>query len=332
MKTTWKRIVGTAAGIAAGASLLAGTPAAAEEYPSKPITIVAPYSAGGDSDLAARNLASTAAQYIGQPIVVVNRTGASGVTGSAFVKNAKPDGYTLLLARVGSQAVTPALQPSIPYKWNDFTFLGLLELNPYVCAVKADSPYKSMKDIVEAIKQNPGKLSYSTAGVGTIHQMGPQMLFSSLGLSKDAATQVPFKGGGEASNAVLGGHVDFGCSNLATVVNYIRAGQMRALMVTTPERYAELKDVPTARELGYPDMEQITGWSALYGPPGMDQAIVDKWAKALAEVAKDKSWLKLTTQLGSVPQIRSPADTAKWAESQFKTYDKLGRELGLRKE
>lgn len=332
MQTLIKRTAGAAAALAAGVSLLFGTAAVADEYPSKPITIVAPYSAGGDSDLAARNLASTAAQYIGQPIVVVNRTGASGVTGSAFVKNAKPDGYTLLLARVGSQAVVPALTPSTPYKWNDFTFLGLLELNPYVCAVKADSPFKTMQDLVDAIKKDPGKLSYSTAGVGTIHQMGPQMLFSSLGLPKDAATQVPFKGGGEASTALLGGHVDFGCSNVATVIPYIRAGQLRALMVTTPERYKELKDVPTARELGFPAMEQITGWSALYGPPGMEKATVDKWAKALAEVAKDKSWTTLTTQLGSVPQIRSPEDTAKWAQSQFETYDKLGRELGLRKE
>ncbi|HSO08110.1 MAG TPA: tripartite tricarboxylate transporter substrate binding protein [Pelomicrobium sp.] len=332
MKTTWKRIVGTAAGLAAAASLLAGTQAAAEEYPSKPITIVAPYSAGGDSDLAARNLASTVAQYIGQPLVVVNRTGASGVTGSAFVKNAKPDGYTLLLARVGSQAVTPALQPNIPYKWNDFTFLGLLELNPYGCAVKPDSPYKTMQELIEAIKKNPGKLSYSTAGVGTIHQMGPQMLFSILNLPKDAATQVPFKGGGEASTALLGGHVDFGCANIGTMINYIRAGQLRPLMVTTPERFPELKDVPTARELGYPDMEVITGWSALYGPPGMDKALVAKWSEALALLAKDKSWVKLTSQLGSVPQIKTPAETEAFAKRQFETYDKLGRELGLRKE
>ncbi|NYZ13923.1 tripartite tricarboxylate transporter substrate binding protein [Azospirillum sp. RWY-5-1] len=315
--------------LALGVPLAAG-PGAAAGYPDKPVTIVAPFSAGGDSDLAARNLANVAQKYLNQPVMVVNKTGASGVTGSNFVAKSKGDGYTLLLARVGSQAVTPALQPNIPYKWDDFTFIGLLELNPYACAVRADSPIKSFDDLVQRIKDKPGTLTYSTAGVGTIHGMGPQLLFERLGLDKSAATEIPFKGGGEASTALVGGHVDFGCSNVATIMPHIQSRAVRGLVVTTPERYEGIPDVPTAREVGYPELERITGWSALYGPPNMDKAAVEQWSKVLTQVKNDKEWADTTRKLGSVPQVRSPQETEAFAKEQFETYDGLARKLGLR--
>ena len=168
------------------------------KYPTKPITLVAPYGPGGASDLASRTLAAVAPKYIGQPVVVVNRTGAGGVTGSTYVNKSKPDGYTLLLSRIGCQAVAPALNATIPYKWDQFTFLGLLELNPFVYVVKADSPYKNLGDLLSAIKAEPGKLSYSTSGPLTLLNMGTQKLFSVADLKSDAATMVPYKGGGGA--------------------------------------------------------------------------------------------------------------------------------------
>ena len=161
----------------------------AQQYPTRPLLIVAPFGAGGDSDIAARNVAAVVPKYLKQNVVVVNKVGASGAIGSEYVKNATPDGYTFLLARVGSQATLPALKPDLSYKWNDFSFLGILELNPYVCAVVADSPFRSFGDLVEGIRKNPGKLKYSTAGIGTIHEMGPQLLFDAQKLGKDAATQ-----------------------------------------------------------------------------------------------------------------------------------------------
>ena len=306
-----------------------GIAAAQAQGSSRPVTLVAPFSAGGDSDLAARNVAMSAAPILGRQVIVLNKVGASGAIGSQFVREAKPDGDTLLLARVGSQAVLPALKPSTPYKWNDFTFLGLLELNPYVCAVRADSPYKTLAELIEGFKQNPGKLNYSTAGVGTIHEMGPQMLFDALKLGKDAATQIPYKGGGEASGALVGGQVNFQCTNLATIQSFHKSGQARILVVTTPERYREIPDVPTARELGYAFLERITGWSALYGPPGMDKELVAKWGEVLQKVAKDPQWISATEKIGSVPRILSPEQTADFAKEQFETYDRLAKSLGL---
>jgi tripartite-type tricarboxylate transporter receptor subunit TctC len=302
---------------------------AVAQYPNKPILVVAAFSAGGDSDLAARNLAAMLPKYTGQNGVVLNKVGASGAIGSEYVKKAVPDGYTLLLARVGSQATLPALKPDLAYKWDDFTFLGLLELNPYVCAVRADSPYKTFGDLVEGIKKNPGRLKYSTAGVGTIHEMGPQMLFQILNLGKDGGIQIPYKGGGDATVALLSGEVDINCTNLGTALAFIKSGQLRALMTTTPERYKEIPNVPTAKEVGYPQLERIIGWSALYGPPGMDKKLIAYWSGVLKQVAKDPQWVGATEKIGSVPRILPPDETARFVKEQFETYDRLGKSIGL---
>ncbi len=303
--------------------------AAAQQYPTRPLLIVAPFGAGGDSDIAARNLGAVIPKYLKQNVVVLNKVGASGAIGSEHVKNAAPDGYTMLLARVGSQATLPALKPDLSYKWNDFSFLGILELNPYVCAVVADSPYKTFGDLVEGIRKNPGKLKYSTAGVGTIHEMGPQLLFDAQKLGKDAGNQIPYKSGGEAATALLGRHVDFSCSNIGTVLSFIKNKQMRALLTTTPERFKDIPDVPTAKEAGYPALERIIGWSALYGPPKMDKKMIAIWGDTLQKVGKDSQWIGATERVGSVPHIKSPEDTAQYVKEQYETYYKLGKSLGI---
>jgi tripartite-type tricarboxylate transporter receptor subunit TctC len=326
-----RRALIAAAAMILGLPLLsAGTPAAAQGFPAKPVQIIAPFSAGGDADLAARALASVLPRYLnGQQVVVINRTGASGSIGSESVAKAAPDGYNLLLARVGSQAVLPALATKLGYRWNDFSFLGLLELNPYVCMVRADSPHKTLADLVAAIRKNPKKLTYSTAGFGTIHEMGPQMMFDVFKLGKDAAVQVPFKGGGDAVIAILSGQVDSGCGNLGPANPQIQAGKLRALMVTLPERYKDIPDVPTAREIGAEPMERIVGWSALYGPPGMTKEQLAFWGNVMAQVAKDPDWIRATEKIGSVPRILPPAETASFVRDQFETYERIGKTFGI---
>lgn len=303
--------------------------AVAQTYPDRPVTIVAPFGAGGDADIAARNLAAVSQRVLGQSVIVTNRGGASGAIGSMAVRNAKPDGYTLLLARVGSQAVLPALQKSLDYQWNSFTFLGLLELNPVVCAVRADSTLKSMADLAEALRSRPGKLNYSTSGAGTILNFGPQLLFDVLGLGKDAAVQIAYKGGGDAALALLSGDADFSCGNLTSMIGNIKGGKLRALVTTTPERLKDLPDVPTAREAGFAQLETIVGWSALYGPPGMDREVVERWSKVLQAAARDPQWISATEKVGSSPRVLSPAETEKFVAEQYAVYDKLGRLLGL---
>lgn len=321
------RLIRTLAAVAmlAGASFAA----TAQSYPEHPVSLIIPFSAGGDADVAARSLAAVAQRTLGQPLVPMNRAGASGAIGSVSVRNAKPDGYTLLLARVGSQAVLPALQADLGYKWNDFSFLGLLELNPFVCVVRADSPMKSLKDLVDALKARPGKLNYSTSGPATILNFGPQLLFDVLKLGKDAAVQVAYKGGGEAALAILSGDVDFGCGNLTSMIGNLKGGKLRALVTTTPDRLKDLPDVPTAREAGYPQLEAIVGWSALYGPPGMPKELVDRWVATLAAAAKDPQWIAATEASGSVPRVLAPADTEKFVADQYAVYARLGKQLQI---
>lgn len=314
--------------LAIAGALLAAPGIAAPEYPAKPVTLVAPYGPGGAADLAARTLSATAPRYLGNEIMVVNRAGAAGVTGSAAVAKANPDGYTLLLARVGSQAAVPATNRTIPYRWDEFTFLGLLELNPFVLVVHADFPYRSV-DAIRTALENGAVLSYASAGVGTLLHVAIVMMLDQFGMEAGAMRHVPYKGGGKAAAAVVGGHVDMMFQNLSGVIGNIHGGKMRALAVTTPQRIPALKDVPTVREAGYPGLQSVVGWSGLWGPPGLPDEIVAKWGGVLMQISEDDTWLKLTENLGSVPQVLPPADTESFVERQYTQFMRLADRLGI---
>ena len=309
--------------------LVAGT-AFAQGYPSKPISLVIPFGAGGDSDLSGRLLAQYAAKYLGNAsFVPLNRFGASGSIGTMQVRTAAPDGYTLLVARIATHAIFPALESKAPYKWNEFTMLSLLELNPYICAVRADSPVKTVQDLYATIRKDPGKLNFSTAGPGTSQNMSSQYLMSLAGLTKDHAVGIHYKGGGEVTTAVIGSQVDFACNNAPTVIQQVQGGRLRPLLVT-PTRLKELPDAPSAKEAGFPDMEKIVGWTALMGPPGLPKPIVNKWSDIFARLAQDPDWQAGNARIGGIAAIRSPAETEKYVKEQFELYDKLVTALGIR--
>ncbi|AVJ29802.1 Bug family tripartite tricarboxylate transporter substrate binding protein [Achromobacter spanius] len=304
--------------------------AAAQAYPAKPIQLIVPFSVGGDADMAARNLSAAAQGVLGQPVVVVNKAGANGAIGSAAVKNAAPDGYTLLMGRIGSQVLLPALQPkTTPYSSTDFTFIGLLELNPVVCVVHPDSPHRTMGDLSQALKARPGKLNYSHSGPATVQNLAPQLLLSSLGLKPDAAVSVPYKGGSEVAMAVLSRDVDFACNNLSSMTGILAGGKLRALLTTTPERLAQFPDIPTAREANLPQLEAVIGWSGLFGPPGMSPEAVNKWAAALQQISKDPKWIEGNANFGGIPHVLSPADTEKYVDQGSRIYADLVAKAGL---
>jgi tripartite-type tricarboxylate transporter receptor subunit TctC len=317
-------------GLLATVLALAATHAAAQGYPTRPIQFVIPFTAGGDSDLSGRNVAQHASKYLNNtPIVAVNRVGASGAIGATSVRNAAPDGYTLLVARIATHAILPALESKLPYKWNEFTMISMIELNPYVCFVKSDSPHKTAADLIGAIRKNPGKLNFSTAGVATSQNMAAQYWMTVAGLTKDHAVGIHYKGGGEVTIAVLGGQVDFACNNAPTVIPQVKAGRLRALFVT-PVRIPDLPDVPSAREAGYPDMEKIVGWTALMGPGKLPKAIVNRWSEVFARLAKDPDWLAGNARIGGVAAIRSPTETEQFVREQYELYDQLVTALGIR--
>jgi len=313
------------------ACLFAASIAVHAQYPSRPILLVVPYTAGSDADLAARNLAQHAARYLnGQSVVVMNQPGASGAIGTLAVHGSAADGYRLLLARIASQVILPATDRKTPYRSNDFTFLSVLEINPYVCAVKSDAPYASMKDLIAEIRKLPGKLNFATVGDGTLQNFGPQYLFSLVGLAKDAAVGVPYKGSGELTASLVGGHVQFACSNLGALLAHFRSGALRPLMTTTARPLTELPNAPTARSLGWPEMESLAAWSALAGPPRLPRDVVERWADVMAKLARDPAWLAGVEKLGGISAVRSPAETDRFVRDQYQLYERLAERLGLR--
>ena len=308
-----------------------GVTASAETaYPRSPISLICPFGAGGAGDVAARVLASAVKKDFSQPIMVVNKPGAAGVVGTMTAKMSKPDGYTLLAGRVANNAIIPALNKTIKYKWDDFICIGLLDLNPLVFVVHKDAPYKTLKELADDIKANPVKISFSTAGALNIQEVAAYMLLYSVGMDKNDAVSVPFPSDAAGKNAILGKHVVFGALNLSAVQDQLQeGGNLRALAVTTPERLKNFPDVPTAREAGFPKLENILGWNALFGLKGMPQAALDKWVAALQHAKIDPEWISHTENMGSIPRILTPEETRAFVKEQVEKFEALGASMEL---
>jgi tripartite-type tricarboxylate transporter receptor subunit TctC len=310
------------------ASVIAGAPVMAGEYPDKPIKIVVASGAGGSTDTAARIMAINIQDHIGQPIIVVNMKGGSGSIGINFGLKAKPDGYILMEGMIGGHVLHPAMNTSAGYTPADYTPIAMTQMNPNVLVVNVDSPYKTLQDLLDAIKANPGKMKFSHAGAGSIHFFGIHLLMKTVGLENDAAIAVPYKGGKRSMAGLLRGEVDFHQTNLVSAIDFIKAGKVRALAVTTKERLKVFPDVPTYGELGYPNVD-IFGWRGVIGPKGLPKAIVDKWAKAVQETMDRKGWKKMVKAVGDVPRYMGPEEFKKHIDSDFERYREMATDLGI---
>jgi tripartite-type tricarboxylate transporter receptor subunit TctC len=310
------------------AGMIAAVPAGAGEYPDKPITLVVPSGAGGSTDTAARIMAINIQDHIGQPIIVVNKKGASGGIGINFALKAKPDGYILMEGMIGGHVLHPAMNTSTGYTPADYTPIAMTQMNPNVLVVNADSPYQSLQDLLDAIKAKPGELKFSHAGAGSIHYFGIHLLLKTAGLGNDSAVAIPYKGGKRSMAGLLRGEADFHQTNLVSAIDFIQTGKVRALAVTTKERLKVLPDLPTYTELGYPEVD-IFGWRGVIGPKGLPKEIVDKWAKAVQETMERKGWIKMVTAVGDVPNYMGPEEFAKLIESDYERYRQMATDLGI---
>jgi len=310
------------------ASAIAFAPAMAGEYPDKPIKLVVPSGAGGSTDTAARIMAINIQDHIGQPIIVVNKKGASGGIGINYALKAKPDGYLLMEGMIGGHVLHPAMNTSTGYTPADYTPIAMTQMNPNVLVVRADSPYKSLKDLLAGIKANPGKLKFSHAGAGSIHFFGIHLLLKKAKLGNDSAVAVPYKGGKKSMAGLLRGEADFHQTNLVSAIDFIKAGKVRALAVTTKKRLKDFPDVPTYAEQGYPEVD-IFGWRGVIGPKGLPKPIVDKWAKAVQDTMKRKGWKKMVKAVGDVPRYMGPEEFKKHIDSDFKRYRQMATDLGI---
>ena len=299
------------------------------KFPTKAIQLICPFAAGSTTDLASRSLSNSAKDIFPQPIVVVNKPGASGVVAAASVAASRPDGYTMLMARVSCNASVPALNKTIPYKIDDFSFVGVTEINPFVICVKKDSPYNTLQDLLDAIKAKPGTLSYGTAGALSMLDIVGMMLLDAAGMPKDAAMSVPYKGDGEAKVALLGGHIQFLPNNLSPMMDVIKSGDVRALAVTTEKRLEMLPDIPTMAEVGYPQLTNAVGWSGFFGPKGLSKEIVGVYADMLNKLKSNTAWQETTRNLGAIPYILSPEESEKFVMEQYDNFTKMGQKMHI---
>ncbi len=315
---------------AAGALIASLTATAAfAEYPDRPINMVIPYGPGGATDISARSIAAPLGKAVGQPLIMTNITGAGGATGSVAVQNAKPDGYTMLFARVGSHSVNPAMKATLPYTLDDFRFVTVYEINPVACAVAPSSGIKTMDELIAKVKK--GGVSYSSSGVGSLLHIAAVMVLNEFGVENplQAATHIPQKGGGAAATAVLNGTATFICTNSSALASFVANGQLVPLMVTTPEPVKGF-DAPTAAELGKPALEQLVGWTGIAGPKGLPDEVAKKWGAWMKTATDDKTFRSTMESRGSVIKLMSPEDANAFIKAQYKTFRALVDKLGMR--
>jgi tripartite-type tricarboxylate transporter receptor subunit TctC len=310
-------------GFLAGASALSVTGAAGSAwsqgaFPTRPITLVVPFAAGGSTDIVARLVGQKMSELLGQSIVIENRAGAGGNVGSTAVARATPDGYTIMMGTISTHALNPAILKTVTFDAvKDFTPISLLALVPNVMVVHPGFPAKTVAEVLKVLKENPGKYSYASSGVGTpLHLSGE--LFKSLG--KVEMNHVPYRGAGPALNDVVSGAVPIMFDNLPSSAQFIRAGQLRAIGVTTKERVSSFPDLPTIAEGGLAGYETYT-WNALFGPAKLPAEIVAKLNKAANDALTDANVKKRLNDVsaeivGSTPEALAEhvkVELAKWA-------------------
>jgi len=264
--------------------LAPGLSSAQEPYPSRTVQIIVPFAPGGVSDLTARPFAFSLEKALKQPVVIVNKPGASGAVGAQAVAVSKPDGYTLLAA-LGTLSVTPSVDALLgrpqTYKLEDFTPLALLSSEPLVMVVKGNAPWKTVNDLIADAKQRPNQIKYSTGGAYAPTHLALELFSATAGGIK--MVHIPTAGGGPAMTAILGGHVDLSMLGPNVVAPQIKAGSMRALGISGSKRVANIPDVPTLKELGY-DVDYYT-WTGLWAPKGIPASVMGVLREATRQAA-----------------------------------------------
>ena len=304
------------AAAAAAMSVAGGIASAQSSFPSKPVRIFVPYAAGGAVDILARTLGDVVSKQWGQPVIVENRPGAGGVIASQALAAAPPDGHTLIVVASG-HATNPFLYPKIPYDtFKDFAPITLLASSPNILLVRADSPFKTLADMIAQARAKPGSLSFAHAGTGTSTHLAGELLKKLAGIDLNA---IPYKGGAPAINDLLGGQIPMSFNNGPESVGQLEAGTVRALAVTTASRAAFLPNVPGVAETvpGY-DTEV---WWGLLGPAGMPRDLVERLSHDFIAALNTEAVKERLTRLGAAPIGSSPQ---KFAAKIRADYDKWG--------
>ena len=310
------------------AAVALSTGAAAQQYPTRNITMLVPYAAGGPTDTVARVIAQSMGKPLGQTVVVENRPSAGGILAPEQAKNSKPDGYTILIHHVG-MATTPALYRQLRFNpLTDFDYIGLINDVPMTLIARGNFPAKDFKEFLDYVKKNKDKVSYAHAGIGAAsHLCG--MLFQSA-IQTDVLT-VPYKGTAPAMNDLLGGQVDFMCDQTTNTTSQIRGGKVKAYGVTSLTRVPSLKEIPTLDEQGLKGFE-VGIWHGLYAPKGLPKPVSDKLVAALQASLKDDAVQKRFTELGATtypPERATPAALQQHLKAEIDKWSPVIKKAGV---
>ena len=285
------------------AALAVGSIAYAQNYPTKTVTIVVPFSAGGPTDTVARLLAQAMTKDLKQQVIVENVDGAGGTVGAGRVARSAPDGYTVLLHHIG-QSTAPTLYRKLPYNpTTDFEPIGLVTDVPMTIVAKKDLPPKDIKELIEYLKTNKDKVTYANAGVGAASHLCGMLLMSALNVE---FTTVPYKGTGPAMRDLLGGQVDLLCDQTTNTTSQIKGDKIKGYAVTTKTRVASLPNLPTLHESGLANFEVVV-WHGLYAPKGTPKPVVERLSKALQAALKDDNVKQRLGELGTEPVAQDRA-------------------------
>ena len=293
--------------------------ARADTWPSKPIRWVVPFAAGGTTDILARLISPKLALALGQTLVVDNKGGAGGVLGADAVAKSPPDGYTILGSTISTQAINPALNPKIPYQAaRDFAPITMIGATSNVVVVAANSPFKTIQELLSFARKNPGRLSFSSAGTGTSQHMAGELLKQMAGTF---ILHIPYRGSGPAVQDVIAGQVNFGIDTLVTTAPHIKSGTLRALAVTAGARVKGFESVPTIAESGVPGYA-VSSWQAVHAPAGTPREIVARLQSEIAKILAQPDTRARLEALGLEPSgmssealaVYEVSERAKWAK------------------
>jgi tripartite-type tricarboxylate transporter receptor subunit TctC len=321
MTTTRRLALKLSLALALGAAAAAPT-AFAQSYPARPVTLVVPFPPGGGTDTGGRVIAEQLSRRWGQTVIVENKGGAAGQIGADQVAKAKPDGYTLLLGNIGTQAINPSLYAKLPYDPDKaFAPVSLVAELPLVMMVNPAVAAQTPADFIALAKSQAGKLSYSSSGAGGAPHLVAEMFKDQ---TRSFIVHVPYRGGGPAIADLLAGHVDLSFMTALEASGHIKAGKLRALAVTSDKRLPALPDVPTLAEGALPGFHAIS-WIGLLAPAGTPQDIVDKIAADLRAVLADEAVKARFAALGGVPRATSPQDFGKLIAADRTRYAEIIR-------
>jgi tripartite-type tricarboxylate transporter receptor subunit TctC len=314
-------------GVVLSASLVFGLAAATQAaYPEKAISLICPWPAGGSTDLITRMVSKVGAKYISKPIVVVNRPGGNGVVGTTENVRTPADGYTILAGTTGLFTSTILTQKKVGYKQDDFEFLLSMTDEPIVVTVHPSCPYKSLNEMIRAYKEKNQVIRYSNSGLGGIPQLAAANLFK---FARVKSQPVPFKGGGPSVTAILGGHVDVGIAHPGEAIPHAKAGKLRILAISSPNRFSDIPDVPTFRELGYTFDVGVRKY--LFAPKGLPGETRKYLVDNLTKVVHNDEFKKSITAQAILWSPLTAQELVKHLNTQYGMMKTLIEELAIEK-